>query len=326
MERKGLPFVFPGVTDVTDCNTAEQVITKAKLNWNVDKCELGSIIDKEYYKANNAYGIYRTDKNIILGVVKGRYTAIQNTECFKFFNHAIGKNKAVWQTAGCYGNGEKIFVSAKLPNNITVNGDVVENYLVFSNSHDGTSGVKILFTPVRLICFNMLNAAFKQKTAYISFRHTQSVHENIDIANEILGICKIETEQLSERFNYMNKITVKDEQARQIFADVILTDKEKEQIKMTGHTIHQIIHRDYNAITDSEISMKKVNTLSQINNYYYNGIGQREIVGTGWGVYNAITGYYSNVDNTSGIKRMDTLLYGDRSRKIETAGNLILKM
>ena len=90
------------------------------------------------------------------------------------------------------------------------------------------------------------------------------------------------------------------------------------------NTIGQIITRDWRAINDSQISMKKVNTLSEINNYYFNGVGQREIIGTGYGVYNAVNGYYSNVDNSEGTKRMDSLLYGDKSRKIELAGNLIL--
>ena len=70
--------------------------------------------------------------------------------------------------------------------------------------------------------------------------------------------------------------------------------------------------------------MKKINILSEMNNYYFDGVGQREIIGTGWGVYNAVTGYYSNVDNSTGNKRMDSLLFGDKSRKIQLAGNLIL--
>ena len=115
-----------------------------------------------------------------------------------------------------------------------------------------------------------------------------------------------------------------DEKAQQIFANVILTEDEQFRIKQTGHTIGQIITRDWRAINDSQVSMKKVNTLSEMNNYYFAGVGQREIIGSAWGVYNAVTGYYSNVDNSEGIKRMDSLLYGDKSRKIELTGNLVL--
>ena len=41
-----------------------------------------------------------------------------------------------------------------------------------------------------------------------------------------------------------------------------------------------------------------------------------------WGAVNAISGYYSNIDNAEGIRRMESILYGDKSRKIETAFNM----
>ena len=108
-----------------------------------------------------------------------------------------------------------------------------------------------------------------------------------------------------------------DDKAQQIFANVILTEDEQFRIKQTGHTIGQIITRDWRAINDSQVSMKKVNTLSEINNYYFAGIGQKEILGTAWGVANAISGYYSNIDNSEGTKRMDSLLFGDKANKIK---------
>ena len=37
---KGVPWRYKGVTDVTDCKTSEDVIAKAHLDWEVDKCEL----------------------------------------------------------------------------------------------------------------------------------------------------------------------------------------------------------------------------------------------------------------------------------------------
>ena len=337
---KGKPWTYRGSVNVENCKTAAEVMSVAGLNWNVAKCELVAKMpthdiyakekdafimgDSIYKTCPNAFATYRTDYNIPLGIVKERYTPVQNVEAFTFFDGAIGKDKAIWQTAGFFGNGERIFVSAKLPKNIFVSGDPVENYLVFTTSHDGSSGVKILFTPIRVVCENTLNAAIATSTNYISFRHTKSVHSNLDIAAEILGICETRIVALQEQFNIMRKIQMTDDKAQQIFANVILTEDEQFRIKQTGHTIGQIITRDWRAINDSQVSMKKVNTLSEINNYYFAGIGQKEILGTAWGVYNAITGYYSNIDNSEGTKRMDSLLYGDKSRKIELTGNLIL--
>lgn len=337
---KGAPFRYKGAIDVEDCKTAKDVMIKSSLDWNVAKCELvakmptkdiyakekDSFImgDSIYKTCPNAFATYRTDFNIPLGIVKERYTPVQNIEAFTFFDDAIGKDKAVWQTAGFFGNGERIFVSAKLPKNILVDGDPVENYLVFTTSHDGSSGVKILFTPIRVVCQNTLNAAIKTSTNYVSFRHTKSVYSNLDIAAEILGICETRIGDLQEQFTAMRKIKMNDDKAHEIFANVIFTEDEQLRIKETGHTVGQIITRDWRAINDTKISMKKVNIISQINNYYFSGIGQKDIIGSAWGVYNAITGYYSNIDNSEGTKRMDSLLYGDKSNKIELAGNLVL--
>ena len=336
---KGAPFRYRGAVNVENCKTAAEVMSAAGLDWNVAKCELVAKMplhqDKaedngfvfgsnNYVDCPNAFATYRTDHNIPLGIVKERYTPVQNVEAFTFFDGAIGKDKAIWQTAGFFGMGERIFVSAKLPRNIIVDGDPVENYLVFTTSHDGSSGVKILFTPIRVVCENTLNAAINTSTNYVSFRHTKSVHSNLDIASEILGICDTRTIELQQKYTYMKKLKMSDKDAQEIFANVILTEDEQFRVKQTGHTIGQIITRDWRAIQDSEVSMKKVNILSEINNYYFAGVGQKEIIGTGWGVYNAITGYYSNIDNSEGTKRMESLLYGDKSRKIELAGNLII--
>ena len=344
---KGAPFRFRGAINVEDCRSSAEVMEKANLAWEVAKCEmyanmptnieLSSGVEEDTFientvngprmlrKCNNAYGIYRTDINIPLGLVKERYEPVQNIDAFKFFDNAIGKNEAIWQTAGSFGYGERIFVSAKLPDTILVNGDPVDNYLVFTNSHDGSSGVKILFTPIRVVCQNTLNAAIRTAQNYVSFRHTQSVHKNIDIAHEILGITRKQIEIVNEAYNAMSKVKVNDKKAIEIMANIVFTDAELTRLKETGHTPEQVANRYYWAINDAELSTQKVNILSKMVDYYHLGPGQKEIEGTGWGVYGAITGYYSNVDNTEKEKRLDTLLYGDRSRKIQMAGEYILK-
>ena len=337
---KGVPWSNGIATNVEDCITARDVMQKAGLDWRVAKCSLlaqmpifGTTItnnegfvhgDANYVECPNAYAVYRTDKNIPLGIVKERYTPVQNIDAFSFFDDAIGKDKAIWQTAGCFGHGQRVYVSAKLPKKIFVEGDVIDNYLVFITSHDGSLGVKILYTPIRFICSNVLNAAVKEATNYISFRHTKSVHDNLSIASKILAMTNHKIENLAVEFNRMKKIKMSDAQAQAIFANVVLTEDEQFKIEQTGHTVQQIVLRDWRAINDAGISMKKVNVLSEMNNYYFAGIGQKEIVGTGWGCYNAVNGYYSNVDNAIGEKRMDSLLFGDKSRKIQLAGNLIL--
>lgn len=344
---KGRPFAFKGATNVEDCKTVREVIEKAHLDWTVRKCELvakmpcvqlGTDFDNDrnvggfihngenYREVPNAYATYRSDINYPLGIVKDRYEPVQNVEAFDFFDGAIGENKAIWQTAGCFGMGERIFVSAKLPDTILVNGDPVDNYLVFTTSHDGSTGVKILFTPIRVICENTLNAAIRGAENYVSFRHTQSVHNNIDIAADILGISKQMAIETQEVYNEMARIKVSDKDAQNYFGNLILTKEEKDTLEANGYSVYNLITRNFNAMQSANISAKKTNTIAEMYNYYVSGIGQREILGTAWGVYNAVTGYYSNVDKAEGTKRMDSLLYGDKSRKIISAGNMALTL
>ena len=338
---KGAPFRYNGAINVENCKTAEEVIKTANLNWNVEKCPIFGqmplnierlendcfIHDEMYYaKVPNAYGIYRTDLNIPLGIVKDRYNIVQNIDAFTFFNDAIGKDKAIWQTAGYFGNGERIFVSAKIPKNILVDDDPVENYLVFTTSHDGSSGVKILFTPIRIICQNTLNAAIRESSNYISFRHTDSVHDNIKMVTDIIKASNAKVESLGEAYNAMRKIKITDNKAMEYFNKLILSESEIDNLRVTGHTYQEIIYKNYQAMSDANISTKKVNVISSMYDYYHTGIGQKEILGSGWGLYNAVSGYYSNIDNAVGLKRMDSLLYGDKSKKIQKAGDIVLSM
>lgn len=342
---KGIPFKYKGTTDVSDCVTSEDCIKKAGLDWDVAKCELVAkmplpfkemndekyLSDDAFFKGDsmyrncpNAYATYRTDLNVPLGIVKERYTEVQNKEAFRFFDDAIGKDKAIWQTAGFFGNGERIFVSAKLPDGINVKGDNVDNYLVFTTSHDGSTGIKILFTPIRVICENTLNAAIRNASSYVSFRHTKSVYDNINAASEILGISKEITKTLSDEFNYMTTIKMTDDDVAMLFANVILTENEKNNLINTGHNVQQLILKQWGALNDSEISTRKANIISDMYNYYFSGPGQKEYLGTAWGAYNAVTGYYSNVDKVEGIKRMDALLYGSKGEKIKETSDLLL--
>ena len=81
---KGVPFRTKGAVNVEDCTTSEEVIKKAGLDWSVDKCYIYAAMlsndGVDYDPIDNIYGIYRTDKNIPLGIVKGRYTTVQNIQ------------------------------------------------------------------------------------------------------------------------------------------------------------------------------------------------------------------------------------------------------
>lgn len=82
------------------------------------------------------------------------YLIVQNAEAFEFFDAIVGNGNGIqYETAGALGNGERIFITAKLPDYIRVgNGDdVVEKYIFLTTSHDGSGSITAAFTPIRIV-------------------------------------------------------------------------------------------------------------------------------------------------------------------------------
>ena len=338
--RNGLPWAHGLGKDVTDCNTAQEVMRKAGLDWIVKKCELvarmpftiggDNVINeidalngdfardgKIYRTLPEAYGTYRTDKNIPLGLVKSKYEVVQNMDAFNFFDDAIGFDKCQWESAGAFGYGHKIFVTAKisLTTEIDINGhkDPIENYLVFSNSHDGSSSLTIMFTPIRVFCTNCLNAGLDKAESYIRIRHTESAKGRLDRGAEVLHIACEKAKDAKQLYQALYGIKMKDEEVLRYLADLNLT--EQERIILNEYDPHlgykRLVSRDYMTLEKTGVSVRKANMIQNMFEYYMEGIGQEQILGTAWGAYNAVTGYYANVANLEGQKRMESLLYGN---------------
>ena len=334
----GLPWHQGLGKKVEDCKTAREVIEKAELNWTVAKCPLVAKMpfslnsnnnvnedDGDFaYKGNiyreceSAYATYRTDINVPLGLVKSKYEIVQNIDAFNFFDDAIGEDKAIWQSAGYFGLGSKIYITAKLPQLINMPNDPIDEYLVFSNSHDGSCSVNIMFTPIRVFCTNMLNSALTSNEAYIRYRHTLNVKANIQSGAEILGLCIEHAKRAEDIYKSLQLIRMNDAQVMEYICKLVLTDKEHNDLllydKEKGY--NKLMARDYMTMERSGISTRKANQLANMFDYYLDGVGQKSITGTAWGAYNAVTGFYSNVANLEGEKRMESLLYGSAARNM----------
>lgn len=333
--------------DVTDCKTAREVIEKANLNFLVGKCDLvakmpfgsqhnnivnelaGDFAHNGYIfrELVGAYGTYRLDNSQPLGLVKEKYKVIQNIEAFNFFDEAIGKDKAIWDRAGIVRGGCKIYISAKLPVETKVGKDKIDNYLVFSNSHDGSSSISIMFTPIRCICSNMLNAAKKAADSYIRIRHTESAKEKLHRGAEILSLSIKQAKTAEEFYNSLLKIKMSDKEVMKYLADLQLNEKERSALlefdNVNGYS--KLICKDYLTMERTGISSRKANQIATMYEYYMDGIGQQHIAGTAWGAYNAVTGYYSNVANLEGEKRFESLLYGGANNNMVKAMNEVLE-
>lgn len=328
----GLPWSTGIGTNVKDCNTSLEVLEKAKLNFTVEKCDLyarmpinldnprkiNEVMGDFSHDGNvfcpcpNGYATYRTDTNVPLGVVKSKYEVVQNIDAFNFIDSAIGKDKANFQYAGCFAYGHKVFITAKLPITTTVANEPIDNYLVFSTSHDGSSSVDILFTPVRVFCTNCLNSAIKEADSHIRIKHTKSAKNKLEFGADMLRIAIQYAKDSKTLYDSLYAMQMTDAQVMDYIAKLTLSPDEYSEIIATSkeYTLKKLFDRDYLTLEKYNITTRKANILSNLFEYYQTGVAQESILGTAWGAYNAITGYYCNVKEQSGEKRMNSLMFG----------------
>lgn len=291
---------------VDNVMTSSEAIELANLDYIVDKARLAAIfpdgLDKKSIYLNNNFVTYRQDTLDTFGIVSDSYAVVQNKDAFAFMDSIVGESRAIYETAGALGNGSTIFITAKLPYYIKIKGnDVIENYLVVSNGHDGKTSLNIFLTPIRVVCQNTLAFATSSAKMMIKLRHTTNIHDKLEDAMELLHITKTITEENQLIFSELANRKISDEKVANYINNVFLTNDE---ITILNDKEINIKHADF-------ISTRKKNIIYDVNKFYQIGVGQKEIIGSVFGAYNAVTGYLSNVKKYGNDdKKMSNLVLG----------------
>lgn len=170
--------------------TAAEAIQAAGLNYEV---KLRSLTADDGIPVVDRKAVIRCDSQEVLGVVGNSYQPVQNHQCFGFLDAVVANGQLRYHTAGALGKGQKVWMLAKLPGEIRVRGseDVTEQYLLLSNSHDGSSALRVFFTPIRVVCANTLGAAERRgRKQGVSVVHKGNLEVKVAEAQEILGLAK----------------------------------------------------------------------------------------------------------------------------------------
>lgn len=285
---------------VEEYPTSEEAIKFAGLDYQVEKSPLFTkgagiiestngieMIDSEL-EVPNYFANIRTDNNTVLGVVGRDYQIVQNREAFSFFDAIVGGGVGIlYETAGALGNGERIFITAKLPDYIRVgNGDdITEKYIFLTTSHDGSGSITAAFTPVRIVCQNTLNASLRNMSNVVRIRHTAGAKQRLEDAHKVMGLANKLSSELESTFNYWAKITVGDDEMKKLIQLALCPNKE---------TLNHLQKGNFD-----DLSTVFKNTVEDA--FAYAMISENQQMettkGTLFGAYNAVTGYFQNVRN-----------------------------
>ena len=97
-----------------------------------------------------------------------------------------------------------------MPHRCIIAGDEITPYLVVMNSHDGSSGIKVAMTPIRVVCQNTLNLALNSAKRVWTTKHTENVMSRVHEAQETLGLAERYMGQLGRGIEVLSQIKLTD--------------------------------------------------------------------------------------------------------------------
>ena len=260
--------------------TGEDMVRVAGLDWQVIPKPLFAGLDE-----TTGYGVsvpgfkalVREDRpHVMLSVVSESYGIIQNRDALTLLDAAVGEGSAVYHVAGALDEGRQVFLLAEVntPGRTwTIAGETHKPYLLVTTGHDGTRSLVCMFTAVRVVCNNTLSAALSDgRSPRITIRHTRNAQERVKQATQVIAAAREYFKGFSETALALVKKHLSGEQAQAI------TERLFPAVKVEGKP----------TVTPGLVKARG-NLLALFNGQYHNA--DRNIAGTAWGFYNAVTAY-----------------------------------
>ena len=180
-------------TVIQEATTSAEAIGLAGLDWRVEQWPVRAFDpDNPTTEAGipDTVANVRTDTRAVLGVVGRRYRVFQNREAFDFMDALVGDRLAMYETAGSLHGGRRVWMMARIPAEYRAGpDDLIQPYVLLTNTHDGSQALRMIPTTVRVVCQNTLNLALRGAgTDGLSISHHPRLESRIAEARAKLGI------------------------------------------------------------------------------------------------------------------------------------------
>lgn len=304
--------------------TTAEGIRLAGLDWSAVPRPLLVQGNRENRPVGSHRAIVRSDNGAILGVVGSKYQPLQNVDAFRFFDPFIAAGCEL-ETAGALGAGETVWVLATLPKGESEirPGDSVRSYVLLSNSHDGSSTVRAGLTSVRVVCANTLAIAHSTSNLR-KVRHTRGMHAKLADARTQIKTWLDSARETADAYRRLAATPITDRQfddyAREVFR---VKPAKTEPAPVAGIPVDEVMGISLDRALGKQRASR---VIAQARECYERAPGQREIQGTAWGAYNAVTAYLTHVRGRSADNRLRSNMAGqsavDNSRALSLALNM----
>lgn len=260
--------------DVRECKDMEQVLRKSGLDYEVYKEPVGVQDDKDRFEVvSNRFVTMRDTDRHMYDVVSDKFEIIQNRQAFDFVNY-MG-DELSYEKAGETENG-MVYIIGKLPE-VDILGDKFTPHVLFRNGFTGKVKITAAICPLRIVCQNQFNFAFKNTENTITIRHVQNAERKLEEAREVLKMSADYMAELNKMAEQYAGIKLSEEQLGRVMEDMFPSDKTGE---MNAYK--------RNRLESAREAFKKAYLADDNTNFR----------GTAWGIINAYTDYITHREPT----------------------------
>lgn len=254
-------------TDVAKCNNMEQVLKTSGLDYTVEKQPIYLGENKNILVPNRFATVNSQGK--IYDVVSDKFEVVQNIDAFDFVNYMGADLEFVkaGETAG-----GMVYIIGKLPD-VDVLGDTFTPHVIFRNGFSGKFKITAAICPLRIVCQNQFNIAFKETNNSVTIRHVSNANAKLEEAREVLKKSADFMETLNEH--------------AQVYANAKFSPRALERVLNHMFPIDGI--EDMNAFKRS-----KLITAREAFQTAYNHDDNSNFRGTAWGIINAYTDFITH--------------------------------
>jgi len=273
------------------------------LDWTVSKETVhhsdGSLVP-------DCYSVRRNDNKRSIGTVGNRYKPVQNFELARDLDELFaGELSGVlsFERGGSFGGGARVYMQARMPDALALRlfrgEDTSLPYLCFTDSKDGSTGLRMFPTSVRIVCRNTYAMAIRQaknNANAVNLRHSGDLGEKRKAAIAAIRGMAQGVKEFHDAMHVLADKKLRAERIAELVASEILPPEEGKE-----HT---------------KPAKRKIETIMEL---IENGNGSEiyGVRGTAYGVFQAVTEFSNHYSPVRGSLaeasevRFERVLEGD---------------
>lgn len=258
--------------DVSSCRDLNHVLTASGLDYEVTKKPVFAQVGGDKPTFNpipNRFVTTRSNDGHMYDVVSDKFQIVQNRDAFDFVNY-MGDG-LTFEKAGETANG-MVYIIGKLPQ-VNILGDAFTPHVIFRNGFSGKVKITAAICPLRVVCQNQFNFAFKNTQNAVTIRHVGNAEAKLQDAREVLKLSA----------DYMAEINA---MANQYVG-----------VKLTHDQLEKVVDQMFPTANIESMNSFKRHQLEAARAAFvsaYNADDNGNFRGTAWGLINAYTDYITH--------------------------------